>query len=392
MTIRRRIEMLSNKGLRVKPRSLADLREEMAQIQKKILERARASVKAAEELDPQLATEHRQPILADAGLAVELVELFHDIWRFIPEFEQRVKNDAVAQTLERIEAADHLKQSVVAKAVNADHQTGLYNKSYMEWTLLPDFIREVAKTERRKDAMAALWMLDLDKLKLINDSHHFGYQVGDAIITYLAYLLYSHIKPGKLASYLPPDGHGFNELVSPGRVGGDEFMVLERSIRNQDATFQLAKEIKKIYETNDWSVLEPPDVMKHLAYLESMARFRAHLTEHHYEDHPSADTREETDRAFNYATDGRLNIDYFRPKVSIGITILLLPSLYGHADQANRIAEELRAHAQKAMRYAKERQLDVPCVRGLAYKDGRLQPTKLPEFRRLEIVKATRTS
>ena len=84
-----------------------------------------------------------------------------------------------------------------------DSLTGLYNRSYFD-----DFVqRQVAQAVRAKRQMS-LVMIDVDRLKAVNDRH--GHRVGDDLIRFVAQALNQCVRASDAAC----------------RYGGDEFVVV----------------------------------------------------------------------------------------------------------------------------------------------------------------------
>ncbi|UYC11945.1 GGDEF domain-containing protein [Xanthomonas sp. CFBP 8445] len=84
-----------------------------------------------------------------------------------------------------------------------DPLTGLYNRRYLEESLL----RELARCERREQPLA-LMMLDLDHFKALND--RLGHAGGDALLAAFGQLLAGLVRPEDIAC----------------RYGGEEFTVI----------------------------------------------------------------------------------------------------------------------------------------------------------------------
>lgn len=89
------------------------------------------------------------------------------------------------------------------RLAHTDTLTGLHNRRYMEQELA----RHVELYKRYRHPFAVL-MLDLDSLKLINDT--FGHGAGDEAIKHLAHAMRANIRDTDI----------------PCRYGGDEFVVL----------------------------------------------------------------------------------------------------------------------------------------------------------------------
>ncbi len=116
-----------------------------------------------------------------------------------------------------------------------DQLTGLYNKSTTE-----RLITNTIRNRRVHDGIYALFMIDADNFKSINDT--FGHLYGDIVLTQLA----NHLKSLFRA----------NDII--GRIGGDEFIVLLRDYKSLDLIIKKAKEIcflfNKVYTEDTQSV------------------------------------------------------------------------------------------------------------------------------------------
>lgn len=104
------------------------------------------------------------------------------------------------------DVSDRVKiQQEMQRKSELDPMTGLFNKTAME-----EILKEVLQ-DSSEDEMHALFIIDADKFKQINDS--LGHMIGDGVIKYVA----SQIKKN------------FREADYVGRIGGDEFMVLMKN-------------------------------------------------------------------------------------------------------------------------------------------------------------------
>lgn len=101
----------------------------------------------------------------------------------------------------------------------ADPMTGLLNKAATE-----EEIRE-ALGEVRPGALGALLMIDIDDFKRVNDT--LGHLAGDAVLVELVRLLTRVFRDGDIL----------------GRVGGDEFHVFMRGVRDAAAVHDKAREL-----------------------------------------------------------------------------------------------------------------------------------------------------
>ena len=93
-----------------------------------------------------------------------------------------------------------------------DSLTKLFNRHYFQQELE----RTVARVLRNPSSACALFYIDLDQFKYINDT--LGHAAGDALLVEVAQLLLSHVREGDLLA----------------RFGGDEFTLLLYNIRTSD--------------------------------------------------------------------------------------------------------------------------------------------------------------
>ena len=101
-----------------------------------------------------------------------------------------------------------------------DLATGLLNKDTFRFEV------ENYLTERNRDIMDGMVVIDIDNFKLINDS--FGHLVGDEVIVRLAEMIKEH----------------FDQDIC-GRFGGDEFMIFIRQVDNVE---QIELRVEKLRE------------------------------------------------------------------------------------------------------------------------------------------------
>lgn len=87
-------------------------------------------------------------------------------------------------------------------------------------------IRDALRLRQPGDQPCALLMFDIDGFKQINDQH--GHQTGDHVLEQVGYIL----------------GTGFRGDDIAGRIGGDEFMVLLKAIRDDKSLRELASRIE----------------------------------------------------------------------------------------------------------------------------------------------------
>ena len=138
----------------------------------------------------------------------ELAETFHDMWK------------------EREVAEEKLNQLAYY-----DSLTGLANRS-----LLLQTVEESIELSLESKTTGALFYLDLDRFKTINDS--LGHDIGDNLIKAISMRIKAWLQPGYVAA----------------RIGGDEFAVLVPNLENvetNDIAQQLLALISNPYSVDD---------------------------------------------------------------------------------------------------------------------------------------------
>src|ERR1051325_8636485 len=109
----------------------------------------------------------------------------------------------------------------VAQLAFHDPLTGLPNRK-----LLLDHLSLNILQARRDRAQLAVFFLDLDRFKFINDS--LGHSVGDKVLTTVS---------GRIKAAM-------READSVGRMGGDEFVIVAPSVRNVPDAVHIAQKVK----------------------------------------------------------------------------------------------------------------------------------------------------
>lgn len=104
-----------------------------------------------------------------------------------------------------------------------DGLTGLLNRGrFMEY-----LATEVATLPHRPGAGCAVFFLDLDGFKPVNDQN--GHAIGDKVLEWVALQLRATVREGDHVA----------------RIGGDEFAVLQREVTHADQVWSLAKRLHK---------------------------------------------------------------------------------------------------------------------------------------------------
>ncbi len=111
-------------------------------------------------------------------------------------------------------------QSELKFKAERDSLTGLYNQGTSK-RLIQEFLKE----EYEQDTIAAIFIVDIDNFKQINDL--LGHTYGDAVLSELSVKLSSVFRS--------------NDIV--GRIGGDEFVALLKNVRSVDLVKTKAQKI-----------------------------------------------------------------------------------------------------------------------------------------------------
>ncbi|WP_168734884.1 bifunctional diguanylate cyclase/phosphodiesterase [Deinococcus sp. KSM4-11] len=103
-----------------------------------------------------------------------------------------------------------------------DHLTGLFNRVNLQ-----RYLAESISTASHREQLVAVLFLDLDRMKLVNDS--LGHPAGDHVLKEMAHRLVGTVGVGDILA----------------RVGGDEFVVVLTGLRHADEATRVAERILK---------------------------------------------------------------------------------------------------------------------------------------------------
>jgi diguanylate cyclase (GGDEF)-like protein/PAS domain S-box-containing protein len=150
--------------------------------------------------------------LRSVEVVAQKVELGTRRLLFLAAHDVTVRRKVQAQLLEKQQHLDHL--------AHHDQLTGLPNRLYLA-AYLPGAIEDA----KRSGSMLAVLFLDLDRFKHINDSR--GHETGDKLLKAVAQRIRATMR---------------NEDVVV-RMGGDEFIVVLKVVRNTDQVSEAASRI-----------------------------------------------------------------------------------------------------------------------------------------------------
>ena len=124
--------------------------------------------------------------------------------------------------LATISIEHHQTTRQMAHMVRHDPLTGLPNRLLFE-----DRLEQALLTARRKGSLLAVFALDLDRFKLINDN--LGHQAGDALLQQFSQRVRSLLRQADTLA----------------RAGGDEFLLLLTELHSPDGATKVAQTILK---------------------------------------------------------------------------------------------------------------------------------------------------
>ena len=165
------------------------------------------------------------PLTTDAGVigAIVVSQRTADSW---PESAQRILTGAAIEASAALSRA-YSHREAEARA-STDALTGLPNRRYFD-----EFCALLARRRRADDAIGIL-MVDIDRFKVLNDTH--GHAVGDEVLRAIA---------GAIAGAVREDD-------VPARFGGEEFAVLLRN-PHLDEAVEVGERIREAVASLDLS-------------------------------------------------------------------------------------------------------------------------------------------
>jgi len=152
---------------------------------------------------------------------------------------EHTKNQLTKDITERVVAENEVRKqkSILHHQAHHDPLTGLPNRLLFSSKLNEGL--EIAQKEKRQ---LAIFFIDLDKFKEINDS--LGHDIGDKVLITVANILKGSIRKGDILA----------------RLAGDEFTLIIEELEDTNDASRLARDILHIFS-------EPIHVDEHVLYL-----------------------------------------------------------------------------------------------------------------------------
>jgi diguanylate cyclase (GGDEF)-like protein len=144
--------------------------------------------------------------------------------------------DRGREALRRAKLAGGNKVALYHDADTTDGLTGLLTRA----TILQELDAAVARAQQ-ENSCVSVFLLDIDQFKQINDE--FGHRAGDEVLRRLGHILETNFKYN-------PAGQAGPDSGIPGRLGGDEFIVLLPGLQ-ADSAFIVADEVRRLIEDSE---------------------------------------------------------------------------------------------------------------------------------------------
>ena len=143
----------------------------------------------------------------------------HFLAKLIPQFDER--RTLTGFHFIHQDVTDHkVEHQRLSQLIHADALTGLMNRAGFEVA-----IEAAMQRSREQRSTMALFYLDVDRFKSINDRH--GHPVGDKLLRAFASRLVHAVRSADVAA----------------RLGGDEFVVIAEGLRSSEDVRSIAKKI-----------------------------------------------------------------------------------------------------------------------------------------------------
>ncbi|NEQ99608.1 MAG: EAL domain-containing protein [Cyanothece sp. SIO2G6] len=164
---------------------------------------------------------HAEEVIIRVDTQLKLKQAKQSLQSMNAELEQRVRK-RTAQLENEISERRKVQEELLHQALH-DTLTGLPNRALLMKRL--KMVLDDAKDHQ--DSQFAVFFLDCDRFKLVNDS--LGHSVGDRLLIAISRRLEACLPPGSMIA----------------RLGGDEFIILLENISSPDSAIATAKSIQQ---------------------------------------------------------------------------------------------------------------------------------------------------
>ena len=130
-----------------------------------------------------------------------------------------IRVDSLRRSAER----DRLDSERLRRLADTDALTGVLNRRGLQAAAEP--LLQRVRDRDRSGGLVALYLLDLDGFKPVNDRH--GHHAGDSVLIEVAARLGAQVRPGDLVA----------------RIGGDEFVVVVEGLPDEDAARRIGEKL-----------------------------------------------------------------------------------------------------------------------------------------------------
>jgi diguanylate cyclase len=117
-----------------------------------------------------------------------------------------------------------VERDIMRALAHTDPLTGLANRRSLNDAL------SVALRRCAHDRLLAVYVIDVDAFKLVNDTH--GHDKGDELLIAISHLLKANIRSGDVVA----------------RLGGDEFIVLANGLRSEEQASELGTSLLALFD------------------------------------------------------------------------------------------------------------------------------------------------
>ncbi|MBP8271487.1 MAG: diguanylate cyclase, partial [Sphaerotilus sp.] len=130
-----------------------------------------------------------------------------------------IRVDSLRRSAER----DRLDSERLRRLADTDALTGALNRRGLQAEAEP--LLQRVRNRDHSGGLVALYLLDLDGFKPVNDRH--GHHAGDSVLIEVAARLGAQVRPGDLVA----------------RIGGDEFVVVVEGLPDEDAARRIGEKL-----------------------------------------------------------------------------------------------------------------------------------------------------